>query len=136
MTSVLLPLRYAHLWVIFGSLLLAVILVLALMPDAPQLPFSHNDKTTHALAFMTLMVWFSGVIEMRRLPMLAICLVAYGVLIELLQSLTVSRQPELLDVGADVVGILLGWILAIAGLRRWCVWLESGLRSWRANDKH
>jgi VanZ family protein len=133
--SLLLPLRHAHLWALLGSLLLAAILVLALMPDPPQLPLSYNDKTTHALAFMALMIWFSGVIEMRRLPMLAICLVAYGVLIELLQSLTVSRQPELLDVGADIAGILLGWILAIAGLRRWCVWLESGLRSWRANDK-
>ncbi len=135
MTSVLLPLRYAHVWTTLGGMLLAVILILALMPNPPPLPFAYNDKTTHALAFMALMVWFSGVIEMRRLPMLAICLVAYGVLIELLQSLTESRQPELLDVGADVAGILLGWILAIAGLRRWCVWLESGLQAWRANEK-
>jgi len=134
-TSVLLPLRYAHVWTILGGLLLTVILILALMPNPPPLPLAYNDKMTHALAFTTLMVWFSGVIEMRRLPTLAICLVAYGVLIELLQSLTESRHPELLDVGADVAGILLGWILAIAGLRRWCVWLESGLQAWRANEK-
>jgi VanZ family protein len=67
--------------------------------------------------------------------MLAICLAAYGVLIELLQGLTVTRHPELLDLRADVAGILLGWILSIVGLRRWCVWLESGLESWRANQK-
>lgn len=135
MTSVLLPLRYAHVWATLGALLLAVILVLALVPEPGQLPIDYNDKVAHAFAFFALMLWFSGVVEMRRLPMLAICLVAYGVLIELLQGLTVTRQPELLDLAADVVGILLGWILSIAGLRRWCVWLESGLKSWRATEK-
>jgi VanZ family protein len=132
---VLLPLRHAHIWATLGGVLLAVILVLALLPDPGQLPINYNDKFAHALAFMALMLWFSGVVELRRLPMLALCLAAYGVLIELLQGLTVTRQPELLDLGADIAGILLGWILSIAGLRRWCTWLESGLRSWRASEK-
>lgn len=135
MTTVLLPLRHAHVWATLGGVLLAVILIVALVPEPGRLPISYNDKFAHAFAFMVLMVWFSGVVEMRRLPMLAICLAAYGVLIEMLQSLTVTRHPELLDLGADFVGILLGWILSIAGLRRWCVWLESGLRSWRATEK-
>lgn len=135
MTPVLLPLRYAHIWATLGGVLLAVILVLALLPDPGQLPINYNDKIVHALAFMALMLWFSGVVELRRLPMLAICLAAYGVLIELLQGLTATRRPELLDLGADVAGILLGWIIAIAGLRRWCIWLESGLKSWWASDK-
>lgn len=135
MTAVLLPLRHAHIWATLGGVLLAVILVLALLPDPGQLPINYNDKFAHALAFMVLMIWFSGVVELRRLPMLAICLAAYGVLIELLQGLTVTRRPELLDLGADIAGILLGWVLAIAGLRRWCIWLESGLKSWRASEK-
>lgn len=135
MTSVLQQLRYARAWAILGGILLAIILVLALMPEPDHLPISYNDKVAHGLAFMALMLWFSGVVEMRRLPMLAICLAAYGVLIELLQGLTVTRHPELLDLWADVAGILLGWILSIAGLRRWCVWLESGLESWRATQK-
>ncbi len=135
MTSVLLPLRYAHVWAILGGIMLAVVLGLALMPEPGQLPIKYNDKFAHALAFMALMLWFSGVVEMRRLPMLAICLTAYGILIELLQSLTVTRYPELLDLGADVAGILLGWILSIAGLRHWCAWLESGFEAWRANKK-
>lgn len=132
MTSVLLPLRYAHLWTILGAILLAVVLGLALMPEPGQLPINYNDKFAHAFAFMALMVWFSGVVEMRRLPMLATCLLAYGILIELLQALTATRHPELLDLGADAVGILLGWILSIAGLRHWCAWLESGLQAWRS----
>ena len=135
MTTVLLPLRYAHIWATLGAVLLAVTLILALVPEPGQLPIDYNDKFAHGLAFMALMLWFSGVVEVRRLSMLAICLAAYGVLIELLQSLTATRQPELLDLGADIAGILLGWILSIAGLRRWCFWLESGLDSWRASEK-
>jgi VanZ family protein len=134
-TAVLLPLRYAHVWTILGGILLAIILVLALVPEPGQLPINYNDKFAHALAFLALMVWFSGVVEVRRLPMLAICLAAYGVLIELLQGLTATRQPELLDLAADIAGILLGWILSAGGLRRWCAWLESGLESWRASEK-
>jgi VanZ family protein len=132
---VLQPLRHARAWAILGGILLVIILVLALMPEPDHLPIDYSDKLMHGLAFMALMLWFSGVVEMRRLPMLAICLAAYGVLIELLQGLTVTRHPELLDLRADVAGILLGWILSIVGLRRWCVWLESGLESWRANQK-
>ena len=135
MTTVLLPLRYAHIWATLGAVLLAVTLILALVPEPGQLPIDYTDTFAHGLAFMALMLWFSGVVEVRRLPMLAICLAAYGVLIELLQSLTATRQPELLDLGADIAGILLGWILSIAGLRRWCFWLESGLDSWRASEK-
>jgi len=134
-TTVLLPLRYAHVWATLGGVLLAVTMVLALLPDPGQLPINYNDKIVHGLAFMALMLWFSGVVELRRLPMLAICLTAYGLLIEMLQSLTVTRRPELLDLGADVLGILLGWALSVAGLRRWCVWLESGLKTWRAPEK-
>jgi VanZ family protein len=134
-TSVLLPLRHARIWASLGGFLLVIILILALVPEPGQLPISYNDKFAHGLAFMALMLWFSGVVEVRRLPMLAICLAAYGVLIELLQSLTATRQPEFLDLGADLAGILLGWLLSMAGLRRWCFWLESGLDSWRASEK-
>lgn len=135
MTNVLLPLRYAQVWATLGAVLLVVTLVLALVPESGQLPINYNDKFAHGLAFLALMLWFSGVVEMRRLPMLAICLAAYGVLIELLQSFTVTRRPELLDFAADIAGILLGWILAIAGLRRWCAWLESSLKAWRESEK-
>ena len=125
MTPVLLPLRHAHIWATLGGVLLAVILVLALLPDPGQLPLSYNDKVAHALAFMALMIWFSGVVELRRLPMLALCLAAYGVLIELLQGLTPYRAVEVADVVADCAGIGIGWVLANAGLHQWAGRIEA-----------
>ena len=61
------------------------------------------------------------------LPAVALALAAYGLLIELLQGLTRTRQAEELDLVADVAGILLGWLLSTAGLSRWCTKLESWL---------
>ena len=53
----------------------------------------------------------------------------YGLLIELLQMLTPTRQAEVMDLVADVAGVLLGWLLCTAGFARWCRTVES----WFAN---
>lgn len=123
----MLPLRYPKAWLGLGLVLLAVALTLALLPQPRGVPIVYNDKVTHALAFATLMSWFSGIFRFRLAPALALALVGYGALIEILQSFTPTRQPELADLVADTVGILLGWLLCAAGLRHWCSRVESWL---------
>lgn len=122
----MLPLRYAWAWLAAGILILALGLASALLPVSSSMP-SLNDKLVHTAGFLGFMVWFGGVFERRRLPWVALGLGAYGLLIELLQSLTPTRQAEGLDLAADVAGILLGWLLSLAGLSRWCTKLESWL---------
>jgi VanZ family protein len=122
----MLPLRYAHFWLLGGLLLLGFGLVSALSPLPSGLP-SLNDKLLHTVGFLAFMVWFGGIFERRFLPGIALALAVYGLLIELLQSLTVTRQAEVPDLIADVAGILLGWLLSAAGLSRWCTKLESWL---------
>jgi VanZ family protein len=118
-------LRYPWTWFVTGLLLLALGLVVALEP-AGSIPLpTLNDKLMHAGSFMAFMLWFGGVFEPRRAPLLALALTGYGVLIELLQMLTPTRQPEFLDVVADVAGVLLGWLLCTAGFARWCRTVES-----------
>jgi VanZ family protein len=121
----LLPLRHARAWLFAGLLLLGFGLVSALLPVTGPVPLTINDKVIHLLAFTGFMVWFAGIIEARHAPLIALGLSAYGLLIEGLQSLTVTRHAEALDVVADVAGILLGWLLSAAGLSRWCAKLES-----------
>jgi VanZ family protein len=79
----------------------------------------------HFVAFLGFMVWLGGVFEARFAPLVVLGLSAYGLLIELLQSLTVTRHAEGLDLVADISGVLLGWLLSVAGLSRWCMKLES-----------
>ena len=121
----MLPLRYARTWLVAGLVLLAFGLVSALSPVPAVVGAVFNDKLLHATGFLVFMLWFGGVIEARFAPFLVVGLSSYGLLIELLQSLTPARQAEVLDLVADVAGVLLGWVLSAAGFSRWCGKLES-----------
>jgi VanZ family protein len=124
----MLPLRYARAWLVAGVTLLLVGLVLALSPVPPPIvPLSVNDKLIHASGFVIFMLWFGGIFKARLAPLVVLGLSAYGLLIEMLQSLVPARQAEVLDLVADVAGVLLGWLLCAAGLSRWCQKLESWL---------
>ena len=95
---------------------MAAVMVLSLMPTAVPLPTTGWDKSNHFLAFMVL-----GWLGMRAFPgrTLAVLtgLLAYGGLIEVLQSLTPSRVAEWGDLLADGLGLLLG--TGLAALLAW-----------------
>ncbi len=53
------------------------------------------------------------------LPLTAAAVVAYSALLELLQTLTVARQPELGDLAANALGVLLFTLaVMLVGRRR------------------
>jgi VanZ family protein len=92
----------------------------------PVVKVNQSDKVLHCLAFIALTVWFIGVCRDELVLPIALVLAVYGLAIEVLQSFTPNRSADPWDFIADVVGILLGWLLARYGLRRWC----SGLEQW------
>ncbi|HUH38714.1 MAG TPA: VanZ family protein [Spongiibacteraceae bacterium] len=113
-------------------LTLLVVTYLALVPGGPSLPQLPSDKMEHALAFFTLLALFDLAYPARSLWRLKIpALLAYGVLIEVGQSVSPGRYPELMDVVADAAGIIaylpVRWLLrryllpafrpALAGIR-------------------
>ncbi|MAF82847.1 MAG: hypothetical protein CL797_01935 [Chromatiales bacterium] len=104
--------------------LIGLVLYMTLMPDVPG-PTLLNDKLAHGIAFMALMVWFSGIIEMRFAPLVAVALLCLGVLIELAQQQLSYRSAELADGLADMAGIVAGWSLAVIRLQHWAKWIES-----------
>ena len=120
-------LRYGPLWLATGIVILGIVLTLALIRMPALLPFAGGDKVQHLGAFAFLTVWFAGVFERHHAVRIAIALLAYGILIELLQSLTTYRAAEVLDVVADACGVALGMGLAAAGLRTWCARVEAVL---------
>ncbi len=123
----MLPLRYRWFWLGGGIVALLVILALALMPLAGPVPIADFDKFLHFLAFTFLTVWFLGVFDSHLALRVAAGLAVYGGLIEFLQSFTPYRMSDPYDVLSDVIGILAGWLLAAAGLRRWCGRVEAFL---------
>lgn len=86
------------------------VLALALAPSVPHYVTTGWDKSNHLLAFGVLS-WLGGKAFARRLWLVMLSLLAYGALIEILQSFTPTRSAEWLDLFADSLGILLGWPL-------------------------
>jgi VanZ family protein len=96
----------------FGVCALAV-LVLALLPRVTPMVTTGWDKGNHMLAFGTLAIL--GLCGFpRRAGVVLTGLLAYGGLIEILQSFTPNRVAEWLDLVADAIGLLLGWGLVRA----------------------
>ena len=90
--------------------------VLALLPTSHALPTTGWDKSNHMLAFLTLTLL--GLLAYPAKPLaMTISLVAYGGLIEVLQSFTPTRSAEWGDLLADAVGVGIGW-LVLTGLHQ------------------
>ncbi|MFA7553255.1 MAG: VanZ family protein [Spongiibacteraceae bacterium] len=81
--------------------------VLALMPSDQVVVTTGWDKTNHSLAFFTLLFLLDhGFPTVNLWQRKCLLLVAYGFSIEVLQAMLPGREPSLLDVFADCVGLL------------------------------
>ena len=109
-------------WQVAFVLCVFCVLVLALVPAPPRLFTTGWDKSNHLLAF-SVMAWLGARAFPQRMVLVLLGLLAYGALIEILQSFTPTRSAEWLDLLADALGILVGWLIVsgwawIAALRR------------------
>lgn len=100
--------------------MLVAVSYLALTPDPPPYIDTGWDKANHLLAFGALaFTAMQAFAPSRWKPgAVALALLVYGFLIELLQSLVPGRFGEFGDVLADALGIGLGLTLAWAA-QRW-----------------
>jgi VanZ family protein len=129
----MLPLRYAPWWRTASILLLILVLAAAVMPavwlwpdrDALFSWFEGIDKSAHAIVFAFLALWFAGQYRPRSYWRIGLGLLMFGLLIELCQRMLSYRSAEWLDVAADVAGIIVGLLLAAAGLGGWCQRVEA-----------
>lgn len=100
-------------WRILTIVVTVSILVLSLLPDAPEIPggFHFADKVAHFIAYAVLsFLLFISFFEGKKISTVVIvaaaCLI-YGGMIEVLQTFT-HRQPELWDLTADLFGAVSG----------------------------
>jgi VanZ family protein len=119
-------LRFASRWLFAGLALMSVVMMVSLMPiRAEALEVTYIDKVLHMIVFMGLMVFFCGFVEVQLRWLLVLFLFACGGLIEVLQLPVPGRAAEAADLMADMVGIMLGWLLASKWFGNWTVWVES-----------
>jgi hypothetical protein len=100
-----------RLWWMAGWFGIALTLAVSLMPPALGDDSGHADKLVHLFGYAFLMFWWAQLVTRQRWK-LAVAVVLYGIVIELLQDLTPARQPDLLDALANSGGVLLGWLAA------------------------
>ena len=80
------------------------------------MPSTGWDKSNHALAFATL-AFLAHKVWPQRAWLVLPSLLAYGALIEVLQSFTPDRSGEWSDLWSDGLGLLVGEVFA--RLTRW-----------------
>lgn len=123
------PLTLAVAWYVIGATLLLGVAVVSLVPG-PDIGVS--DKLSHLVTYFLLAGWFSLLATNRiTLGWTVIALIAYGMLIELLQGMTAYRYPEWGDVLANGVGVLIGILLYFSPLPRLLRFIDARLaRLW------
>ena len=127
----MIELRYAWRWQVAGFLLLILVMIAAMVPKLPfddlAMHFKITDKVMHIVAFTFLAVWFSGQYEKRSYWRIAMGLIAFGVLIELIQGTVSYRRSEWLDLVGNASGIVIGLIIAFIGIGGWSRRVEEWL---------
>jgi len=107
--------------------MLVAVAVVSLMP-APGVGVS--DKAAHLLTYFLLAGWF-GLLACSRIVLgwTVVALIAYGMIIELLQAQTGYRFAEWGDVVANSVGCFAGAALYFTPLRRLLRFVDASLLS-------
>lgn len=129
----MLPLRHARMWRVLSILILIVVLLAAMSPAfwffdnrANVLSWFQNaDKWLHALTFVVLSMWFSGLLERRRYWVIAIGLTVFGFFVEFCQLQVSYRTADWIDIVANTAGIIVGLAVAVAGLGGWGLRFED-----------
>ena len=116
-----------YLWWLLRAAFCLGVLMVAWLSLLPQMPIPQGlyvgDKVGHGLAYAAL--GFTATALMPPLTKLALgtAVLAFGVAMEVAQGAVPGRTQELADVGANIVGMLLGILCALL--------LERLLNRWR-----
>ncbi len=118
-------LKLIKIWYLLGGLMLLMVGTVSLMP-VPDV--GVNDKFSHLLTYFFLGGWF-GLLAVNRATLVwtFVGLVAYGILLELLQGMTAYRYAEWGDVLANASGTMAGILLYFSPLRRLLSYVDSKL---------
>ena len=126
-------LQYKRTWLALGVFMLAVVLAVSVntMPPLFQ-AIMVQDKIAHAVAYATLMAWFSQIFrhDVTRL-LFVIGLTLFGLGMELIQGMVPSRQFSYEDMVANTMGITCSWALAYTWVGNMFVKVEEAYSRFR-----
>ena len=118
-------LKLVKIWYLLGGLMLLLVGAVSLMP-VPDV--GVNDKFSHLVTYFFLGGWFALLATNRvSLGWIIVGLIAYGILLELLQGMTAYRYAEWGDVLANASGTMAGILLYFSPLPRLLGFIDSKL---------
>jgi VanZ family protein len=121
------PLKLIRIWYALGAMMLIAVAIACLMP---ALEIGVGDKFSHLITYFLLAGWFAMLARGRAALVWTLAgLVAYGMLLELLQGQTGYRFAEWGDVVANGIGALAGVTLYFTPLRRLFRFMDSRFAS-------
>ena len=110
-------LRFHRFWLVLGWVWIAIVTYLSLTPHLSEIDVPSGDKIGHTLAYGFLMLWFAQLYRARPITLaIALGLVALGIALEFAQEQTGYRAFELADMGANAIGVAIGWLLGKTAL--------------------
>ncbi|MBN1833327.1 MAG: VanZ family protein [Deltaproteobacteria bacterium] len=123
-------LRFIRLWLTIGFMLVGVVCFLTLTPSPPDIgDFPESDKIGHFVAYSVMMLWFGFIyLRGRRYMRVGLAFIVMGIALELIQGMLDYRSFSTLDMGANVCGVMIGWLLARTRLADALVYVEGRLR--------
>ncbi len=126
---VLLPLKFSRLWIGFGWVLVASVILSSIFPGHlfTAINVAGADKVAHAMAYCVLMIWFSGLYARRYHAVVALALTVLGAVLELIQWRLPYRLFDPADLLANAAGVVIGLGLSVWLLAGWCQRIESRL---------
>jgi len=123
----MLTLRYPVVWMLTGWALVVLVTVGSVIPGAVMDELAPSDKLMHGFAYFLLMIWFAGLYTKQRHAVIALLLIAFGSLLEIVQSRLPYRFFDPMDLLANATGVALGLLLSFALLAGWCQRVERFL---------
>lgn len=121
-----LKLRFLWLAMGYGLVLLVIYLSLTSNPLEMSVGLPYEDKLYHALAYFSLMLWFAQIYhDTFQRNMIALFFIIMGFSIEYFQSFNPERVSEAGDLLANVMGVALGFLLALTPAKNVFVKVEK-----------
>jgi len=117
-------LKYMRFWLGGGWLLVFVAMITSVLPGMPIFTVQYSDKIFHATTYFILMGWFSGIYLPSRFWLIALAFALLGVALEFLQTLFPYRFFDPWDIAANISGVAIAWLVAVAGMSNWCQLIE------------
>lgn len=125
----MLSLRFPLLWLSIGWVIVAGVIFGSVAPGVLEntLNFPGADKLGHAASYCLLVIWFSGLFARRHFALLAVAMVALGLVLEIIQWQLPYREFELADLLANASGVVLGLGFSVWLSAGWCQRMEQRL---------